>query len=53
MAGARGLAYEVRTGLGDSTVTLNVANTDQVVDVLDTDWMGKSVGVLLGNSVGD
>ena len=43
MAGARGLAYEVRTGLGDSTVTLNVANTDQVVDVLDTDWMGKSV----------
>lgn len=43
MARARGLAYEVRTGLGDSSVPLSVANTYQVVDVLDTDWMGKPV----------
>ena len=43
MAGARGLAYEVRTGLRDSTVNLSAANMDKVVDVLDTDWMGKSV----------
>lgn len=43
MAGARGLANEVRTGLEESVVSLSVANRDQVVDVLDSDWMGKPV----------
>lgn len=37
------MANEVRTGLEEPVVTLSVANKDQVVDVLDTDWLGKSV----------
>jgi len=37
------LANEVRTGLEESVVCLSVANRDQVVDVLDSNWMGKPV----------
>ena len=43
MAGARGLANEIRTGLEEPLVSMTVANNDRVVDVLDSQWMGKPV----------
>jgi hypothetical protein len=45
MAGARGLANEVRTGLEEAVVTRPPETTTEVKDALDTDWMGKSVRV--------
>ena len=43
MAGARGLANEIRTGLEEPLVSMTVANNDRAVDVLDSQWMGKPV----------
>lgn len=43
MAGARGLANEIRTRLEEPLVSMTVANNDRVVDVLDSQWMGKPV----------
>jgi len=43
MAGARRLANEVRTGLEEAVVTHPISITKDVVDVLDTSWMGKPV----------
>ena len=37
------MANEVRTGLEEPVVTQSVANSDQIGDVLDSQWMGKSV----------
>lgn len=45
MAGARGLANEVRTGLEEAVVTRPPETTTEVKDVLDSGWMGKSVRV--------
>ncbi|MEY4667911.1 MAG: Saxitoxin biosynthesis operon protein SxtJ [Pseudomonadota bacterium] len=45
MARARGLANEVRTGLEDAVVTLPSETKKEVIDVLDSQWMGKSVKV--------
>lgn len=43
MAGARRLVNEVRTGLEEAIVTPPVGTPLKVVDVLDTEWMGKPV----------
>jgi hypothetical protein len=43
MAGARRLANEVRTGLEEAVVTHRAPTKQDVVDVLDTSWMGKPV----------
>ena len=45
MAGARRLANEVRTGLEDAVVTHPMQSKKEVLDVLDTQWMGKSTRV--------
>lgn len=45
MAGARGLANEVRTGLEEAVVTRPPETTPEVKDVLDSAWMGKAVRV--------